>query len=78
MMQKPKSVPAVAGFVAGLAVVAVVASSAAARNTAVPVNGGQPQIAVRDQNHGFGHGHILPLAVRGRLCWRSVKVDMLS
>jgi hypothetical protein len=45
MMQKPKSVPAVAGFVAGLAVVAVVASSAAARGAAVPVNGGQPQIA---------------------------------
>jgi hypothetical protein len=45
MLHKPKSVPAAAGFVVGLAVVAVVASSAAARSAAVPVNGGQPQIS---------------------------------
>jgi hypothetical protein len=45
MMHKPKSVPVAAVFAAGLAVVAVVATSASARSAAVPVNGGQPQIS---------------------------------
>lgn len=45
MMQKPKSIPAVAAFVLGVLVVAVVASSAAARSAAVPQNTGQPEIA---------------------------------
>jgi hypothetical protein len=44
MMQKPKSLPAVAGLVLGIAVVAVVATSAAARSAAVPGNTGQPEI----------------------------------